>query len=175
MINTQINTSTISFEKIMSEFAKYLFNNRIRFNLIFPSIKLDQIVNNQTISAETLKLGFQNASFPLSEKEFSVIMTHFDPINKSKVLVEELKHEISKYEPKYFSQSYQRINTEEIDNKLAIKSREFEKSPNFGKMFVHEVFVVICLGSLRLMHVSPCLRRDQWAHFGCQGSDRQPT
>ena len=133
MINTQINTSTISFEKIMSEFAKYLFNNRIRFNSIFPSIKLDQIVNNQTISDETLKLGFQNASFPLTEKEFSVIMTHFDPINKSKVLVEELKHEISKYEPKYFSQSYQRINTEEIDNKLAIKSREFEKSPNFGK------------------------------------------
>ena len=100
--NTQINTSTISFEKIMSEFSKYLYNNRIRFNSIFLSIKLDQIVNNQTISAETLKLGFQNASFPLTEKEFSVIMTHFDPINKTKVLVEELKHEISKYEPKYF-------------------------------------------------------------------------
>ena len=134
MINTQINTSIISFEKIMSEFAKYLFNNRIRFNSIFPSIKLDKIVNNQTISSETLKLGFQNASFPLSEKEFSVIMTHFDPINKSKVLVEELKHEISKYEPKYFTQNYQRINSEEIDNKLDIKSKEFEKSPNFGKI-----------------------------------------
>ena len=133
MINTQINTSTISFEKIMSEFAKYLFNNRIRFNSIFPSIKLDQIVNNQTISSETLKLGFHNASFPLSEKEFSVIMTHFDPINKSKVLVEELKHEISKYEPKYFTQSYQKIDSEEIDNKLMIKSLEIEKSPNFGK------------------------------------------
>ena len=133
MINTQINTSTISFEKIMSEFAKYLFNNRIPFNSIFPTIKIDQIVNNQTISAKTLKQGFEDASFPLSEKEFSVIMTHFDPINKSKVLVEELKHEISKYEPKYFSQSYQRTNIEEIDNKLAIKSREIVKSPNFGK------------------------------------------
>jgi Ca2+-binding EF-hand superfamily protein len=118
----------------MSEFAKYLFNNRIRFNSIFPSIKLDKIVNNQTISSETLKLGFQNASFPLSEEEFSVIMTHFDPINKSKVLVEELKHEISKYEPKYFTQNYQRINPEEIDNKLEQKSKEFENSPNFGKI-----------------------------------------
>jgi Ca2+-binding EF-hand superfamily protein len=55
-------------------------------------------------------------------------MTHFDPINKSKVSVENLKHEISKYEPKYFTQSYQKIDPDEIETKLMIKSQELEKS-----------------------------------------------
>ena len=85
-------------------------------------------VNNQTISDETLRLGFQNANYPISDKEFSVVMTHFDPINKSKVSVENLKHEISKYEPKYFTQSYQKIDPDEIETKLMIKSQELEKS-----------------------------------------------
>ena len=133
IINTQINSSAISFDKIMSDFAHYLFSNRIRFNSIFPSINLEKIINNQTISDETLKLGFQNANFSLTEKEFSVVMTHFDPINKTKVLVEDLKHEISKYEPKYFKQNYQKIDPEEIENKLKVKSLELEKSATFGK------------------------------------------
>ena len=133
IINTQINSSAISFDKIMSDFAHYLFSNRIRFNSIFPSINLEKIINNQTISDETLKLGFQNANFSLSEKEFSVVMTHFDPINKTKVLVEDLKHEISKYEPKYFKQSYQKIDPEEFENKLKVRSLELEKSATFGK------------------------------------------
>ena len=135
LINTQINTSVISFDKIMSEFAHYLFTNRIRFSSIFPSINLEKLINNQTISAETLKLGFQNASYPISEKEFSVIMTHFDPVNKEKVLVEDLKHEISRYEPYYFKQNYQKIDPEEIENRLKQKNRELEKSATstFGK------------------------------------------
>ena len=133
IINTQIISPAISFDKIMSDFAHYLFSNRIRFNSIFPSINLEKIINNQTISDETLKLGFQNANFSLTEKEFSVVMTHFDPINKAKVLVEDLKHEISKYEPKYFKQSYQKKDPEELENKLKVKSLELEKSATFGK------------------------------------------
>ena len=135
LINTQINTSVISFDKIMSEFAHYLFTNRIRFSFIFPSINLEKVINNQTISDETLKLGFQNASYPINDKEFSVIMSHFDPINKNKVLVEDLKHEISKYEPHYFKQNYQKIDPEEIENRLKAKGRELEKSAasNLGK------------------------------------------
>ena len=128
LINTQINTSIISFDKIISDFAHFLFSNRIRFGLIFPSINLQKVINNQTISDETLRLGFQNANYPISDKEFSVVMTHFDPINKSKVSVENLKHEISKYEPKYFTQSYQKIDPDEIETKLMIKSQELEKS-----------------------------------------------
>ena len=144
IINTQINSSAISFDKIMSDFAHYLFSNRIRFNSIFPSINLEKIINNQTISDETLKLGFQNANFSLSEKEFSVLMTHFDPINKTKVLVEDLKHEISKYEPKYFKQSYQKIDPEEFENKLKVRSLELEKSATFGKnVFNSNLFNII--------------------------------
>ena len=134
-ISTQINPPAVSFEKIMSEFARYLFTNKIRFSSIFTTISLEKIINNQTISAETLKLGFDNASFPLSDKEFSVIMTHFDPINKSKVVVEELKHEIEKYAPLYFKQNFQKLDADELDKKIKAKGREMEQSAasNFGK------------------------------------------
>jgi len=134
-INTQTITSPVSFEKIMSEFARYLFTNKIRFSSIFPSINLEKIINNQTITDEALKLGFENASFHLSDKEFSVIMTHFDPINKSKVVVEELKHEIEKYAPLYFKQNFQKIDNDELDKKIKAKGREMEQSAasNFGK------------------------------------------
>ena len=118
IINTDINTSSISFDKIIADFAHCLYNNRIRFSSVFPSIDLEKIINNQTISEETLKLGFQNAGFDLTQQEFSVVMTHFDPINKNKVKVEDLKHEIAKYEPKYFNQSYQKIDPEQIKSKL---------------------------------------------------------
>ena len=86
--------------------------------------KAEKVINNQTISDETLRLGFQNANYPISDKEFSVVMTHFDPINKSKVSVENLKHEISKYEPKYFTQSYQKIDPDEIETKLKNFSKQ---------------------------------------------------
>ena len=122
IINTDINTSSISFDQIMTEFAHYLSNNRIRFNDIFPSIHIDKIINNQTIDAKTLKLGFNKSGFDLSEQEFSVIMTHFDPINKNSVSVEDFKHEIAKYVPKYFSQSYQKINRGEIESKISKKN-----------------------------------------------------
>ena len=116
--NTQLNTGEVSFDKIISEFAHYLFTNKKRFSSIFPSISLEKIINNHTITAETLKLGFQRASYPISDKEFSVVMTHFDPINKAKVKVEDLKHEIEKYAPLYFKQSFQRIDSEEIEKNL---------------------------------------------------------
>ena len=54
-------------------------------------------------------------------------MSHFCPINKNKVLVEDLKHEISKYEPYYFKQNYQKIDPEEIENRLKAKRRKLEK------------------------------------------------
>ena len=122
LINTDINTSSISFDQIMQEFAHYLNNKRIRFNDIFPSIHLDKIINNQTIDAKTLKIGFNKSGFDLTEQEYSVIMTHFDPINKNIVSVEDFKHEIAKYVPKYFSQSYQKINRGEIESKLSKKN-----------------------------------------------------
>ena len=133
--NTQLNTGEVSFDKIISEFAHYLFTNKKRFSSIFPSISLEKIINNQTITAETLKLGFQRASYPISDKEFSVVMTHFDPINKDKVNVEDLKHEIEKYAPLYFKQSFQKIDSEEIEKKLKIKGRQLElsNSASFGK------------------------------------------
>ena len=135
MINTQITQGEVSFDKIISEFAHYLFTNKKRFSSIFPSISLEKIINNQTITAETLKLGFQRASYPISDKEFSIVMTHFDPINKEKVNVEDLKHEIEKYAPLYFKQSFQKIDSEEIEKKLKQKGRELElsASTNFGK------------------------------------------
>ena len=108
----------VSFDKIISEFAHYLFTNKKRFYSIFPSISLEKKINNQTITAENLKLGFQKASFSISDKEFLVVMAHFDPINKAKVKVEDLKHEIEKYAPLYFKQSFQRIDSEEIEKNL---------------------------------------------------------
>ena len=132
IINTDINTSSISFDKIISDFAHCLYNNRIRFNSVFPSIHLEKIINNQTISEETLKLGFQNAGFDLTPQEFSVVMTHFDPINKNKVVVEDLKHEIAKYEPKYFNQSYQKIDTEKIKSQLD-EAKNFSSSGAFNR------------------------------------------
>ena len=131
IINTNINTSSISFDKIISDFAHCLYNNRIRFNNVFPSINLEKIINNQTISDETLRLGFQNANFEITEQEFSVVMTHFDPINKNKVLVEDLKHEIAKYEPKYFNQSYQKIDPDVIKAKL--EDKQFSSSGTFTR------------------------------------------
>ena len=135
IINTDINTSSISFDKIISDFAHCLYNNRIRFNDVFPSIQLGKIINNQTISEETLKLGFENAGFDLSEKEFSVVMTHFDPINKKTVSVESLMNEISKYEPKYFNQSYQNVDKGVIEPKyneqnLALSNTFTKKKSN---------------------------------------------
>ena len=121
------------FDKLMGEFAHYLFNNHIRFSSIFPTINLEKIINNQTISKETLILGFQNANFQINEKEISIIMTHFDPINKSKISVEELKHEIAKFEPKYFSQGYQKIDSDEIAKELKNAGNKIENSANFGK------------------------------------------
>ena len=114
-INTDINTSSISFDKIMSNFAQCLYHNRIRFSNAFPSIDLEKIINNQEISAEELRQGFENANFRVNDQEFSVIMTHFDPINNKRVLVEDLKHEIAKYQPKYFSQHYQRVLKPQIN------------------------------------------------------------
>ena len=131
IINTDINTSSISFDKIISDFAHCLYNNRIRFNDVFPSIQLDKIINNQTISDETLKLGFENAGFELSDKEFSVVMTHFDPINKNTVSVENLMNEISKYVPKYFNQSYQKIDKRVIEPKY--NEQNFTSSNAFSK------------------------------------------
>ena len=118
IINTDINTSAISFDKIISDFANCLYNKRIRFSNVFPSINLEKVINNQTISDDELRLGFKNVDFDLSEQEFSVLMTHFDPINKNKVLVEDLKHEIAKYQPKYFNQSYQKVDPGLIERKL---------------------------------------------------------
>lgn len=118
IINTDINSSAISFDKIISDFANCLYYKRIRFSNVFPSINLEKVINNQTISADDLRLGFQNANFDLTEQEFSVLMAHFDPINKNKVLVEDLKHEIAKYQPKYFNQSYQKIDPKLIEKKL---------------------------------------------------------
>ena len=128
LINTDINTSSISFDQIMSEFAHFLNNKRIRFNDIFPSIHLDKIINNQTIDAKTLKIGFNKSGFDLTEQEYSVIMTHFDPINKNLVSVEDFKHEIAKYVPKYFSQSYQKINRGDIESKLSKKNLTSSKA-----------------------------------------------
>ena len=125
-----IDTSTpLSFEKIMAEFAHYLFNNHIRFNTIFPSIDLEKIINNQTITEDTLRSGFDNANYHISDKEINIIMTHFDPVNKSKILVEDLKHEISNYEPKYFDQRYQKRDSNNIENQL----NKVEVSASFGK------------------------------------------
>ena len=118
IINTDINTSAISFDKIMSNFAQYLFNNRIRFSAVFPSIDLEKVINNQTISADTLNAGFKNSGFEISDKEFAVLMSHFDPINNNKVMVEELKHEIAKYQPKYFNQRYQKVDQNIIQEQL---------------------------------------------------------
>ena len=131
IINTDINTSSISFDKIISDFAHFLYNNRIRFNNVFPSINLEKIINNQTISDDTLRLGFQNANFEITDQEFSVLMTHFDPINKNKVFVEDLKHEIAKYEPKYFNQSYQKIDPDVIKAKL--QEKQFSSSGTFTR------------------------------------------
>jgi len=131
IINTDINTSSISFDKIISDFAHCLYNNRIRFSDVFPSIQLDQIISNQTISAETLKLGFENAGFDLSEKEFSVVMTHFDPINKSSISVESLMNEISKYEPKYFNQNYQKVDKGVLEPKY--NDQNYASSNAFSK------------------------------------------
>ena len=36
--NTQLNTGEVSFDKIISEFAHYLFTNKKRFSSIFPSL-----------------------------------------------------------------------------------------------------------------------------------------
>ena len=113
----------------MAEFAHYLFNNHIRFSSIFPSINLEKIINNQTITEDTLRLGFENANYQISDKEINIIMTHFDPVNKSKILVEDLKHEISNYEPKYFDQRYQKIDSNKIENQL----NKLEASASFGK------------------------------------------
>ena len=131
IINTNINTSSISFDKIISDFAQCLNNNRIRFNNVFPSINLEKVINNQTISEETLKLGFQNAGFDITDQEFSVVMTHFDPINKKTILVEDLKHEIAKYQPKYFNQSYQKIDPQIIESRL--NDKNFVSSGAFNR------------------------------------------
>ena len=127
IINTDINTSSISFDKLMSNFAQCLYYNRIRFSDAFPSISLEKIINNQEISSETLRQGFENANFRVNDKEFSVIMTHFDPINSNKVSVEELKHEIAKYQPKYFSQSYQRVIKPQINKDYVTMSTTFRR------------------------------------------------
>ena len=132
IINTNINTSSISFDKIIADFAHCLYNRRIRFNKVFPSINLEKIINNQTISEDELKRGFRNTGFDLTPQEFSVVMTHFDPINKKKALVEDLKHEIAKYEPKYFNQSYQKIDPTKIKSKLD-EERNFPPSGTFQR------------------------------------------
>ena len=121
IIKTDINTSAISFDKIISDFANSLYNNKIRFSNVFPSINLEKVINNQTISADDLRLGFKNANFDVNESEFSVLMTHFDPINKNTVLVEDLKHEIAKFQPKYFNQNYQKVDPKLIEKKLEKK------------------------------------------------------
>ena len=96
---------------------------------IFPSIDLEKIINNQTITEDTLRSGFDNANYQISDKEINIIMTHFDPVNKSKILVEDLKHEISNYEPKYFDQRYQKRDSNNIENQL----NKVEVSASFGK------------------------------------------
>ena len=131
LLTTNINTSVKSFDKLMSNFAQCLSNNRIRFSDAFPSINLDKIINNQTISKEEVQKGFYNANFKVSEEELSVIMGHFDPTNSGKIFVEDLKHEIAKYQPKYFTQSYQKVIQPIISkNNIPIStfSRDMSKS-----------------------------------------------
>ena len=107
LLNSNIITST-PFEKIISDFAHYLNNHRIKFNSIFPSINLERVISNQTITGDELKSGFQNANFPLSYENYQNLMQHFDSNSKNIVKVDDLKSEISKFEPQYFEQEFQK-------------------------------------------------------------------
>ena len=119
-----------SFDKIMSDFANHLSKKRKRFNEIFPSINLEEIQNNQTISEEDLKYAIRKSSFKITDEEFSILMNQFDPNNQNQILVEDLKHEIAKYQPKYFREKYQTIDRESIDRKL--NNKDFVPQGNYN-------------------------------------------
>ena len=91
-------------------FAHFINNNRIPFYKIFPSIKLNNVIPNQTISKFDLELGFKNANYPINNNDTLLILQKFDPLARNTVKVDDLKNEISKYEPKYFNEPYQNKN-----------------------------------------------------------------
>ena len=113
------------FDKIMSDFAQYLNNNQIRFSDAFPA-------NSQVISDEELKTGFKNSGFDMTEQEFWIIIKHFDPVNQNKILLEDLKKEIAKYQPKYFNQYYQKVDQDVLDTKK-FNENYFSSSRGFDK------------------------------------------
>ena len=121
-----LDSNLTPFNKIMSDFAQYLNNNQIRFSDVFPSI------NSQVINDEELKSGFKNSGFDITENEFSIIINQFDPINKNKVLLEDLKREIAKYQPKYFNQNYQKMDQDILDTKK-FNETYFTSSRGFNK------------------------------------------
>ena len=127
IINTDLKPkpSSRSFDEIISDFAFHLSSKRKRFNEIFPSINLEEIQNNQTITDEELKRGFKKSKFPITEKEFSVLMSQFDSNNQKQILVEDFKHEISKHQPKYFREKYQFKVPE-------LKSKDFVPQGNYN-------------------------------------------
>ena len=108
--NNNFNNLEDPADRQIKFFAHYINNNRIPFNKMFPSIKLNNVIPNQTISKFDLEYAFKNANYPISNNDALIILQKFDPLARNTIKVDDLKNEISKYEPKYFNENFQNKN-----------------------------------------------------------------
>lgn len=97
-------------EYMLSEFTRFLANNRVKFNSLFPNLT----PKSQLITIYDFQSCFAYAKYPITPDDINMLTKHFDPYNKNTINLQSLKDTISKYEPEYFNKPFQNINQNEL-------------------------------------------------------------